>query len=175
MFNIKHQDVEKGIIIDAKKVVGNIFNIQTSYPYLALAMVILLVLSIVVLVDEIYDGESQLRNVGVDAFGSEDPSDESDTGDAREAPTLKPRTDVYEVVIEVSSRFKNANIFLDGERLTNAPATIVATEGPHELKVEYLDSVYEEMIDVPSRSLIYIEDDEFRNLENLDEAVMGLP
>jgi len=74
-------------------------------------------------------------------------------------------TTLYSLTITVQSQFKNAKILIDGQWKANAPYTVSLSQGQHLLRIEKNDYFYEEMIDVPGRSLINVLDDEFQKLQ----------
>jgi len=69
----------------------------------------------------------------------------------------------YSITITVSDRFKNAKIMIDSDWIANAPNTIAVSAGRHHLRIESDEFYYEEMIQIPSRNLINVLDDEFKS------------
>lgn len=74
-------------------------------------------------------------------------------------------TPLHPLTITVQSQFKNAKILIDDEWRANAPNTVFLSQGQYLLRIEKNDYFYEEMIDVPGRSLINILDSEFQKVQ----------
>ena len=68
----------------------------------------------------------------------------------------------YPITITVPQKFHNALITIDGEKVANAPNTISLTAGRYTLRVEKGDFFYEEIINIPQRTLVNIRESEFQ-------------
>lgn len=69
----------------------------------------------------------------------------------------------FSITITVPSQFDNAKILIDHKWMANAPNTVRIGEGKHLLRVENDEFYYEEMLQIPSRDLINILENEFKS------------
>jgi len=82
-------------------------------------------------------------------------------------------TKFYPVTIAVHSKLKNAKIMIDGKWKANAPNTVSLSAGRHLLRVENETYFYEEMLQVPSRALVNVTEDEMGVNSNLRNSPAG--
>jgi len=71
----------------------------------------------------------------------------------------------YSISITVPDRFKNAKIMIDGDLVASAPNTISVKAGQRLLRIESDEFYYEEMLQVPGRDLVNIEETEFKRMK----------
>jgi len=69
----------------------------------------------------------------------------------------------FSLTVTVPSKFENAKIMIDHMWMANAPNTVRIGEGAHLLRVENDEFYYEEMLQIPSRDLINILENEFKS------------
>jgi len=81
---------------------------------------------------------------------------------AADPATTKPVGAVksYQITISVHSKLKNAKIMINGKWVANAPNTISLPKGWHHLRIENEAYYYEEMLQVPSRDLVNVTEDD---------------
>lgn len=72
---------------------------------------------------------------------------------------------IYQITITVPNKLKNAKIMIGDKWEANAPAMIKLPKGRHRLRIENEAYYYEEMLQVPSRALVNVTDDEIKKIE----------